>query len=153
MKTNEVRLDLNKYTIGQFLNLMKSLNAILQFHNVYGNDLKEYNDNIIRIEACCSALNTKRCFEESSLRVQEHSFMRQMNPLFTNMNFSLIDQLTMNFRFYERSANFQKETIGGLRMMLEEKDDYIKTLMQHLKKRQSTKLIEDSQKDTPAIQS
>ncbi|CAI4059988.1 hypothetical protein SUVZ_04G3590 [Saccharomyces uvarum] len=153
MKTNEVRLDLNKYTVGQFLNLMKSLNAILQFHNVYGNDLKEYNDNIVRIEACCSALNTKHCFEESSLRVQEHSFMKQMSPLFTNMNFSLIDQLTMNFRFYERSANFQKETISGLRMMLEEKDDYIKTLMQHLKKRQSTKLIENSQKGTPSIQS
>ncbi|KOH00465.1 Ysw1p [Saccharomyces eubayanus] len=153
MKTNEVRLDLNKYTIAQFLNLMKSLNAILQFYNVYGNDLKEYNDNIIRVEACCSALNTKHSFEESSLRLQEHSFMRQMSPLFTNINFSLIDQLTMNFRFYERSANFQKETISGLRMMLEEKDDYIKTLMQHLKKRQSTKLIEDAQKGVSAIQS
>ncbi|CAI4055661.1 Ysw1p SKDI_02G2580 [Saccharomyces kudriavzevii IFO 1802] len=144
MKTNDVRIDLNKFTVDQFLNLLKSLNAVLQFHNVYGNNLKDYNDDIIKIETYCSVLNTNDCFEEPSLRLQENSFKRQLSPLFSNVNFSLIDQLTMNFKFYERSANFQKETIGGLRIMLEEKDNYIKTLMQHLKKKAGTKLIKDS---------
>ncbi|CAI4277114.1 CCQ_1a_G0003430.mRNA.1.CDS.1 [Saccharomyces cerevisiae] len=153
VRANSVRLDLNRYTIDQFLTLLKSLSEVLQFHNVYGNDLKENDDNIIKIETCCSALNMKNCFEDSSFRLQENSFKRQLGPLFANINFSLIDQLTMNFRFYERSANFQKETIGGLRMMLQDKDNYIKTLMQHLKKKESTKLIKDSKNGASTLTS
>ncbi|CAI4268557.1 BAH_G0003400.mRNA.1.CDS.1 [Saccharomyces cerevisiae] len=95
----------------------------------------------------------KNCFEDSSFRLQENSFQRQLGPLFANINFSLIDQLIMNFRFYERSANFQKETIGGLRMMLQDKDNYIKTLMQHLKKKESTKLIKDSKNGASTLTS
>ncbi|CAI4267767.1 ABH_G0003380.mRNA.1.CDS.1 [Saccharomyces cerevisiae] len=95
----------------------------------------------------------KNCFEDSSFRLQENSFKRQLGPLFASINFSLIDQLTMNFRFYERSANFQKETIGGLRMMLQDKDNYIKTLMQHLKKKESTKLIKDSKNGASTLTS
>ncbi|QHS71708.1 Ysw1p [Saccharomyces paradoxus] len=153
IRTNSLRIDLNRYTIDRFLTLLKSLNEVLQFHNVYGNNLKENEDNIIKIDTYCSALNIKTCFEDSSLRLQENSFKRQLGPLFANFNFSLVDQLTMNFRFYERSANFQKETIGGLRMMLEDKDNYIKTLMQHLKKKEGTKLIKDRKNDDPTLKS
>lgn len=91
--------------------------------------------------------------EDSSFRLQENSFKRQLGPLFANINFSLIDQLTMNFRFYERSANFQKETIGGLRMMLQDKDNYIKTLMLVNFFFLSTKLIKDSKNGASTLTS
>ena len=144
LKTNNVRVDLNKYTIHQFLDLLRNLNEVVQFYNVYGNNLKQNNDIIIKIETYCSTLNKNNRFEDTPLRSHENSFKAQLGPLFANINFSLVDQLTMNFKFYERSANFQKETICGLRTMLGDKDNYINTLIRHLKKKEDKTSIKDS---------